>query len=152
GYPAAREHDAEQAVRAGLAIVALVGTLTIGFDAAPQASVGIATGLVVIGEQVGTDRQRIAVGEAPSLAGQLQALAAPGEVLISASTRRLVGRLFDCRARAANERNGLPPSEEVWDVRGEAAGISRFEALRAAMRSPLVGRREEMDLLLRRWD
>jgi DNA-binding SARP family transcriptional activator/predicted ATPase len=152
GYPAAHEHDAEQAVRAGLAIVDLVGTLTIGFDAPPKASAGIATGLVVIGEQVGTDRQNIAIGEAPSLAAQLQAVATPGEVVIAASTRRLVGRLFDCRARVANELNGLPQSVEAWQVRGEVAGVGRFEALRTGALSPLVGRQEEMDLLLRRWD
>jgi class 3 adenylate cyclase/predicted ATPase len=154
GYPAAHEHDAEQAVRAGLEIVSPVGMLKTGFDSPPQASAGIATGLVVIGEQVGTGEagQRIAIGEAPTLAARLQTLAAPGKVIVAASTRRLVGRMFDCRVLAADELDGLPPSVEAWQVRGEMAGIGRFEARRAATLTQLVGRQEEMELLLRRWD
>jgi DNA-binding SARP family transcriptional activator/class 3 adenylate cyclase/predicted ATPase len=151
GYPAAHEHDAEQAVRAGLAIVNLVGTLKNGFDAPPQASAGIATGLVVVGEQVATG-DTLAVGEAPSLAAQLLAAAAPGEVVIAASTHRLVGRMFDCRSLGEGVLKGLPPSVKAWQVRGELAGVSRFEARRAGRLSPLVGREEEMELLLRRWD
>src|SRR5262249_26138560 len=154
GYPAAREDDAEQAVHAGLAIVNLVRTLKTRFDAPPQASAGIATGLVVVGEQAGTGvtRQHIAVGEAPSLAAQLLAVAAPGDVVIAESTRRLVGRMFECRAVAADECRALPSSVPAWQVRGETAGVSRFEARRGSTLSPLVGRREEMELLLRRWD
>jgi class 3 adenylate cyclase/DNA-binding SARP family transcriptional activator len=154
GYPAAHEHDAEQAVRAGLALVNLVGMLNTGLDAPPQASVGIATGLVVIGEQVGTGEtgQRLAIGEAPTLAAKLQAVATPGEVVIAASTRRLVGRMFDCRALGTAEFKGLPPSAEAWQVCGEAAGVSRFEARRTGALTPLVGRQEEIELLLRRWD
>jgi TolB-like protein/tetratricopeptide (TPR) repeat protein len=155
GYPTAHEHDAEQAVRAGLALVNLVGPPNTGCEAPPQASVGIATGVVVIGEQVGTGvtRQHIAIGEAPNLAAQLQAVAAPGEVVIAASTRRLVGRLFDCCALdGADELDGLPQPVEAWQVRGEMAGVSRFEARRTGTLTPLVGRQEELELLLRRWD
>jgi DNA-binding SARP family transcriptional activator len=153
GYPAAHEHDAEQAVRAGLAIVNLVGTPTAGLDAPVKASIGIATGLVVIGDQVGTGKtgQRLAIGDAPNLASQLQAVAAPGEVVIAASTRRLVGRMFDCRALAAKQLDRLP-SVEAWQVCGERTDVSRFEARRAGALSPLVGREEEMELMLRRWD
>ena len=154
GYPAAHEHDAEQAVRAGLAILDAVGTLKASSGVTLQARVGIATGLVVVGEQLGTGdtRQRVAIGETPNLAAQLQAVAAPGEVVIAASTRRLVGRMFDCRALGANELKGLPQPVEAWQVRGETAGVSRFEARRAGALSPLVGRQEEIELLLRRWD
>jgi class 3 adenylate cyclase/DNA-binding SARP family transcriptional activator len=152
GYPTAHEHDAEQAVRAGLALMDLVGTLKA--EVPLRARVGIATGLVVVGEQVmtGGARQHVAVGEAPSLAAQLQAVAAPGELVIAAGTRRLVGRMFDCRALGADELRGLPSSAQVWQVRGETAGVSRFEARRTGALTPLVGRQEEIELLLRRWD
>ena len=99
----------------------------------------------------GDTQQRVAIGETPNLAAQLQAAAAPGELVIAASTRRLVGRMFDCRALAAIEVKGLPQSVEAWQVRGETAGVSRFEARRAGALSPLVGRQEETELLLRRW-
>jgi len=154
GYPAAHEHDAEQAVRAGLAVIDAVGTLKATSDVTLQARVGIATGLVVVGEQLGTGdtRQRVAIGETPTLAARLQAAVSPGEVVIAASTRRLVGRMFDCRVLGAIEVQGLPQPVEAWQVHGETAGVSRFEARRAGALSPLVGRQEEIDLLLRRWD
>jgi class 3 adenylate cyclase len=152
GYPAAHEHDAEQAVRAALAILDADRSLRASPDTPARTRVGIATGLVVVGEQgTGNTRQRVAIGETPNLAAQLQAVAAPGEVVIAASTRRLVGRMFDCRALAGEERNGLPQSLEVWQVRGETAGVSRFDARRKGALTPFVGRQEEMDLLLRRW-
>jgi class 3 adenylate cyclase len=154
GYPAAHEHDTEQAVRAGLAILDAIGTLKASPGVPLQARVGIATGLVVVGEQLGTGDtgQRVAIGETPDLAARLQAAAAPGEVMIAASTHRVVGRMFDCRALAATEVKGLPQPVEAWHVRGEIAGVSRFDARRADALSPLVGRQEEMALLLRRWD
>ncbi|WP_091963123.1 BTAD domain-containing putative transcriptional regulator [Bradyrhizobium shewense] len=154
GYPAAREHDAEQAVRAGAAILDAVAMLKAASGVTVQASVGIATGLVVVGERpaLGDTRQLVAIGEAPNVAVQLQALASPGEVVIAAGTRRLVGRMFDCYALDAIEMKGLPLPVEAWQVRGETAGVSRFEARRTGALSPLVGRQEEIELLLRRWD
>jgi class 3 adenylate cyclase/DNA-binding SARP family transcriptional activator len=154
GYPAAGEHDAEQAMRAGLAILEAVGTLKAYSGVTLQASVGIATGLVVVGERPGTSdiQRRVAIGEAPNVAAQLQALASPGEVVIAASTHRLVGRMFDCRALSAIEVKGLPRPVEAWQVRGEAAGVSRFEARRVGTLSPLMGRQEEIELLMRRWE
>jgi class 3 adenylate cyclase/DNA-binding SARP family transcriptional activator len=151
GYPAAHEHDAEQAVRAGAAILDALGTLKASCGVTLQASVGIATGLVVVGERpaTGDTRQFVAIGEAPNVAVQLQGLASPGEVVIAASTRRLVGRMFDCRAL---EVKGSPQAVEAWRVRGETAGVSRFEARRTGALSPLMGREEEIELLLRRWD
>ena len=127
GYPIAREHDTDQAVRAALAIQEAVGE---------RARIGIATGLVVVGAE-----QPVAIGETPALAARLQALAAPGEVVIAGGTRRLVGRRFDCRA-----------SGEAWQVLREAERLSRFEAQHVGALSPLVGRQEEMERLLRRWD
>jgi class 3 adenylate cyclase len=153
GYPTAHEHDVEHAVRAGLAIIDAVATPSAPTDVTVQARAGIATGLAVVGEQPGSGDppQRVAIGEAPNLAARLQAVAAPGEVVIAASTRRLVGRMFDCCALGAGELKGLPPSVEAWQVRGEAGGVSRFEARRTGALTPLVGRQEEMELLLRRW-
>jgi class 3 adenylate cyclase len=154
GYPAAHEHDTEQAVRAGLAILDAVRRLRAASGVTLQARVGIATGLVVVGEQLGTSDtgQRVAIGETPNLAALLQASASPGEVVIAASTHRLVGRMFDCRPLGADEVKGLPQAVEAWQVRGEMAGVSRFEARRVGALSPLVGRQEEIALLLRRWD
>ena len=153
GYPAAHEHDAEQALRAGLALLDAVGMLEASSGVTFRARASIATGLVVVGEQLGTGnaQQHIAIGDAPNLAARLQAVAAPGEVVIAASTRRLVGGMFDCHALGTDELKGLPPSVEAWRVRGEIVGVSRFEARRAGALSPLVGRQEEMELLLRRW-
>jgi DNA-binding SARP family transcriptional activator len=156
GYPAAHEHDAEQAVRAGVAIADAADRLKAASGVALQARVGVATGVVVVGEQLETGDlrrrvRRVAIGETPDLATRLQAAAPPGGVVISAATRRLVGRRFDCRALATIEITGLQPVE-VWEVHGEAAGVSRFEARHSRALAPLVGRQEEIDLLLRRWD
>ena len=153
GYPSAHEHDAEQALRASFAVLAAVGPLNVPSSVTFQASIGIATGLVVVGESPEAgDRRRVAIGETPSLAARLQAAAEPGEIVIAASTRRLVGRMFDCRALGANEAEGLSQEAQAWRVLGEAAGVSRFEARQRGSLSPLVGRQEEIDLLLRRWD
>ena len=154
GYPVAHEDDAEQAVRAGIAVLDAVRSLKTSSAVPLRARIGIATGLVVVGEQQGSGetRQLVAIGETPSLAALLQAVAAPGEIIIAASTRRLVGPMFDCRALVAYERNELPHPLEAWQVRGETTGVSRFDARRRGALTPLVGRQEKMDLLLRRWD
>src|SRR6266446_6591209 len=153
GYPTAREHDTEQAVRAGLAAVDTLRTLTAASDVTVQARTGIATRVLVVGGPLGSDGtgQRVAIGETPNLAARLQAVAAPGEVVIAASTHRLVGRMFDCRALGADEVKALPRQVAAWRVRGVMPGVSRFDAQRTGALSPLVGRQEEMELLLRRW-
>src|SRR5262245_1398225 len=139
GYPQSHEDNAERAVRAGLAAVAVVDSLSTGERLRLQARVGIATGLVVVGGQVGRgETQEVDVtGEAPNLAARLQAVAAPGEVVISASTRRLVGRMFDCCSLGEIEIKGLPRPVEAWRVLSEQVGISRFEALHAGALTPL---------------
>jgi DNA-binding SARP family transcriptional activator len=154
GYPVAHEYDAEQAVRAGLALRDAAGTLPAPSGMSPQVSAGIATGVVVIGEKPknGESAQHVAIGEAPDLAARLQAAAAPGEIVIAASTWRLVAMMFDCRALEPIEVKGQAESLEAWEVRGEASGVSRFDARRAGVLSRFVGRQEESDLLLRRWD
>jgi class 3 adenylate cyclase len=152
GYPRADEHDAERAVRAGLALVEAVAGLDTAAEMRLQARVGIATGLVVVGDLIGEGeaRERGVVGETPNLAARLQALAEPGTLVIAASTRRLTGGLFDYEDLGAVEIKGLAKPVEAARVVCESGTESRFEALRAA-RTPLVGRDEELAMLERRW-
>jgi class 3 adenylate cyclase/predicted ATPase len=152
GYPRAHEDDAERAVRAGLGVIDAVGRLDVS-SAKPQARVGIATGLVVVGDLIGegSAQEQSVVGETPNLAARLQALAEPNAVVIAPSTRRLVGDLFEYRDLGAVEVRGLAARVPTWQVLRRSVVASRFEALRGAALSPLVGRDEEIDLLLRRW-
>jgi len=154
GYPEAHEHDAEQAVRAGLAILDAIGVLKAASGVTFRARASVATGLVIIGDEVATNdnRHRLAIGEAPNVATQLQAVAGPVEIVVSASTRRLLGGMFHCQALRADELKSLPLQMEAWRVQGESAGVSRFDARRAGALTPLIGRQEEIELLLRRWD
>jgi class 3 adenylate cyclase len=149
GYPRADEHDAERAVRAGLGLIEAVPALDTAVRAPLQVRVGIATGLVVVGDLVGGDRD--VVGETPNLAARLQARAEPGTVVIASSTRLLTGGLFEYEDLGAVEIKGFATPVAASRVVRESAADSRFEALRAA-RTPLVGRDEELALLQRRWD
>jgi class 3 adenylate cyclase len=152
GYPRAHEDDAERAVRAGLGVVDTVGRLDVRSDGL-QARVGIATGLVVVGDLIGegSAQEQSVVGETPNLAARLQALAEPSAVVIAASTRRLVGDLFEYRDLGALEVKGIAKPVPAWQVLRPSMVESRFEALRGSTLTPLVGRDEEIDLLLRRW-
>jgi hypothetical protein len=152
GYPRAHEDDAERAVRAGLGLIDAVGRLDVK-SVKLQARVGIATGLVVVGDLIGegSAQEQSVVGETPNLANRLQALAGPGAVVIAAGTRRLVGDLFEYRDLGAVEMKGISGPVPAWQVLRPSAVASRFEALRGATLTPLVGRDEELDLLLRRW-
>ena len=151
GWPEAHETDAESAVRAGLAVAAAVSETLVGGEAL-QVRIGIATGLVVIGEPIGSgdDRQQTAFGETPNRAARLQSLAGPGQVVIDAATRRQIGGLFDCHDLGTIDLKGLPASVPAWQVVAENRTLGQFEALRSGA-TPLVGRKEEMELLLRRW-
>ena len=151
GWPEARETDAERAVRAGLAVAAAVSSTPVSGEPL-HVRIGIATGLVVIGEPIGTGdlRQQTAVGETPNLAARLQSLAGPDQVVIDAATRRQIGGLFECRDLGAIELKGLPAAVPAWQVLFENRTLGQFEALRSGA-TPLVGRDEEMELLLRRW-
>src|SRR5258708_7927658 len=153
GYPQAHEHDAERAVQAGLALVEAVPKLTTVAGVPLQVRVGIATGLVVVGDLIGAGaaREQAVVGETPNLAARLQALAEPGAVVISSSTRRLTGGLFDYRDLGEVALKGFAENVAAWQALGASAAESRFEALRATT-TPLIGRGEEIDLLLRRWE
>jgi len=146
GYPAAREDDAERAVRAGLELCTAVN-VTI------QCRVGIATGRVIVGDAagIGRDWRHEIIGDTPDLAARLQISAQPGMVAIETTTRRLIGDLFDYRDLNTIETGGGAESIRRWQVVAESAVESRFEALRGSALSPLIGRHEEVDLLLRRW-
>src|ERR1700720_1365644 len=152
GYPRAHEDDAERAVRAGLALIDAVGRLDVK-SVKLQARVGIATGLVVVGDLIGegSAQEQSVVGETPNLAARLQALAEPDAVVIGAGTRRLVGDLFEYRDLGAVEVKGIVAPVPAWKVLRPSTVESRFEALRGLALTPLVGRDEEIDLLLRRW-
>jgi class 3 adenylate cyclase/tetratricopeptide (TPR) repeat protein len=152
GYPRAHEDDAERAVRAGLGLIDAVGHLDVK-SVRLQAHIGIATGLVVVGDLIGegsAQRQSV-VGETPNLAARLEALAEPDAVVIAAGTRWLVGDLFEYRNLGAVEVKGIAEPVPAWQVLRASVVASRFEALRGAVLTPLVGRDEEIDLLLRRW-
>jgi class 3 adenylate cyclase/predicted ATPase len=152
GYPRAHEDDAERAVRAGLGLIDAVARLDVK-SAKLQARVGIATGLVVVGDLIGegSAQEQSVVGETPNLAARLQALAEPDSVVIAAGTRRLVGELFEYRDIGTVEVKGIAGPVSAWQVLRSSIVASRFEALRGSALTRLVGRDEEIDLLLRRW-
>ena len=152
GYPQAHEEDAERAVRAGLELIEAVAKLDDGAGTALRVRVGIATGLVVVGDLrgEGAAQEHEVVGETPNLAARLQALAEPDTVVIAGNTRCLLGDLFEYRALGSVTIKGFGDPVPVWQVTGASAIDSRFEALRVT-RTPLVGRDEEINLLMRRW-
>jgi class 3 adenylate cyclase len=151
GYPQAHEDDAERAVRAGLELIQAVAGLKC--SAPLQTRVGIATGLVVVGDLVGSgeSQERGIVGETPNLAARLQALAEPNTVVIAESTRKLLGNLFDLQDLGTRDLKGIGGPVQAWAALRPASVESRFEALHASGVTELVGREEELELLLRRW-
>jgi class 3 adenylate cyclase len=153
GYPRAHEDEAERAVRAGLAAVAAVHSLGSAPSGTLAVRVGIATGPVVVGELIreGAAREDTVVGDTPNLAARLQTLAEPGAVVIAARTRQLIGGLFDLAELGLHPLKGFPVPVRAWRVVAERATESRFEALRGAGLTPLVGREHEIGLLLERW-
>ena len=153
GYPRAHEDDPERAVRAGLTLVEGIGKLHVGTSASLQVRIGIATGVVVVGDLTGEGeaQERGVVGETPNLAARLQTLAGAGTVVISTSTQRLTGGLFDYRDMGLAAVKGIGEVVRVWQVLGPSRVESRFDALHATTLTPIVGRDEEIELLLRRW-
>jgi class 3 adenylate cyclase len=151
GYPRAHEDDAERAVRAGLEMEAAVrGLKTLGTE--PLAvRIGIATGLVVVGDLVGegSAQEQAVVGKTPNLAARLQALAEPGQIVLGGATRRLIGDLFRLRELGRQTVKGFTEPVEAFAVEGVAAAESRFEAARRGL-TDLVGRAGESALLLDR--
>jgi class 3 adenylate cyclase len=153
GFPRAFEDAADRAVRAALDIIAEVGDIELPDSTRVQARIGIATGLVVVGEIIGTGiaQERTIVGETPNLAARLQALAAPDTVLVSEATRNLLGGLFELEPTGEHELKGFARPVPAWRVRGEASVESRFAAIHAGRNLPLIGRSHEMGLMRERW-
>ncbi len=150
GYPQAHEDDAERAVRAGLAVIEAVGRLPAREDL--RLRLGIATGIAVVGDLIGEGaaQERGVVGETPNLAARLQSLAMPNTLVIAEATRRQIGGLFDLEDLGPQQLAGFAEPQCAWRVLSESGAVSRFEALRSA-ETPLVGREEEVELLIRRW-
>ena len=151
GYPHAHEDDAERAVRAGLELIAAVSALKA---ASPlQTRVGIATGLVVVDDLIGSGaaQKQAVVGETPNLAVRLQGIAEPNTVVIAESTRKLLGNLFELEDLGPKDLKGIAGRANAWAVLWASPVESRFEALNGAGLTALVGRKEELELLLRRW-
>jgi class 3 adenylate cyclase/predicted ATPase len=153
GYPQAHEHDPEHAVQAGLALVEAAPKLTTAAGVPLQVRVGIATGLVVVGDLIGegSAQEQSVVGETPNLAARLQALAEPGSVVIADSTRRLLGDLFELKDLGASDLKGIAGPARAWAALRARSVASRFDALHSTGLTDLVGREEESELLLRRW-
>ena len=151
GYPQAHEDDAERAVRAGLELIAAVPRLKT--HALLQTRVGIATGLVVVGDLVGSGeaQERGIVGETPNLAARLQGIAEPNTVVIAEGTRKLLGNLFELQDLGAKDLKGIAGPVRAWAALRASSAEGRFEALHASGLTALVGREEELELLLRRW-
>jgi class 3 adenylate cyclase/predicted ATPase len=151
GYPQAHEDDAERAVRAGLELVSAVTALKT--HTAPQTRVGIATGLVIVGDLIGSGetQERGIVGETPNIAARLQGIAEPNTVVIAESTRKLLGNLFQLEDLGAKKLKGIAAPVRTWVALRASSVAGRFEALHATGLTALVGREEELELLLRRW-
>ena len=158
GYPRAHEDEAERSVRAGLDIVDAMAELNAAIRRPPGVElavrIGIATGPVIVGDQIGegTASETAVVGETPNLAARLQALAQPNQIVVSAATRAMLGDHFDLEDLGAYELKGFAEPVPAWRVLSARDVESRFAATRTGSAAPLVGRQEEMGLLLRAWD
>lgn len=153
GFPIAHEDDAERGVRAALTTLAAVASMGLPDVENLAVRIGIATGIVVAGDLLGAGaaREHAVVGETPNLASRLQSIAAPGEVVVSANTRRLVGHLFEFRDLGPQNLKGFAAPVAAFAISGERPSGSRFEARRGESLAPMVGRDEELTLLIERW-
>jgi class 3 adenylate cyclase/predicted ATPase len=153
GWPQAHEDDAERAIRASLATVEAVRHLSAPDGTALACRIGIATGLVVVGDRIGEGgaREQTVVGDSPNLAARLQAMAEPHRVVIAQSTRRLLGNLFEFVDLGPQHLKGFAEPVRTFAVAGESRVAGRFEAFHARTLTPLVGRDHELSLLLERW-
>src|SRR4029434_9384611 len=156
GYPQAHEDDAQRAVRSGLGILEAVEVLNTSLEPAKGITLavrlGIHTGLVVVGDMGGAERQeQLALGDVPNLAARLQGLPEPNTIAISAATYRLVQGFFDCQARGEHTLRGVSQPLNVYRVLGESGVHSRLYIVSTRGLTPLVGREQEVGLLLERW-
>jgi class 3 adenylate cyclase/predicted ATPase len=155
-YPLAHEDDAQRAVRAGLGMVEAIGQLNSRLEQERgvhlSVRLGCHTGLVVVGDVGGGARQeQLALGETPNVAARIQGVAAPNTVVVSAATRQLLGGFFTCQSIGTQVLKGLAQPLEVYQVLYESTARSRLEAAGSASLTPLVGREQEVALLLGRW-
>jgi class 3 adenylate cyclase len=153
GYPRAHEDDAERAARAGIALIEAVGELRRERDVELKVRIGISTGLVIVGELIGEGdaRERGVIGDTPNMAARLQALAEPDTIVVSESTRRLLGRAFELKALGLRELKGFKAPVPAWSVMHEIENVTRFEASRSEAMTPFVGREHEMGILIDCW-
>jgi class 3 adenylate cyclase/predicted ATPase len=153
GYPRAHEDDAERATRASLALIEALGELRRERGVELAVRIGISTGLVVVGELIGEGdaRERGVVGDTPNLASRLQALAEPDTIVVSESTRRLLGRAFELKALGLQELKGFKDPVPAWTILGEIENVSRFEASRSENLTGFVGREHEVAVMIDRW-
>jgi predicted ATPase/class 3 adenylate cyclase len=156
GYPLAHEDDAQRAVWAGLGIVEALGQLNtrLAAERGVQLAVrlGIHTGLVVVGDVgEGPRHEQLALGETPNLAARLQGMAAANTVVISATTRQLLGGFFACESLGTPPLRGLTQPIEVFQVQYASTARSRLEVVGSTGLTPLVGREQEIELLRERW-
>ena len=150
GWPRAHEDDAERSVRAALEIVRAVKTVSA--DPPLAVRIGVATGTVVVGgaSRAANAEAKLAVGEPPNLAARLQELAGPDEIVIAPTTRRLVGDTFDLTDLGGHALKGVAGPVRAWRVLRVGDAASRFEASHGEQLTPLVGREQEIGLLLDR--
>jgi class 3 adenylate cyclase/predicted ATPase len=153
GYPQAHEDDAERAVRAGLKLTGMMDKVPSRTEAALQVRIGIATGVVVVGDLIGSGeaQERGIVGETPNLSARLQGIAEPNTVVIAEGTRRLLGNLFELQYLGPRHLKGISGPVPAWSPLRAGSAEGRFEAMHATGVTELVGREEELELLLRRW-
>ena len=154
GYPEAHEDDAERAVRAGLALLDAMAAIHLPMPVRPQVRIGIATGLVVVGELIGDGaaQERVAVGETLNLAARIQSAASPNSIAVGELTFRLAGAAFEYEDLGPHEFKGIPGAARLWRVVGESGARGRFDTRAVKGLTPLVGRAEELGLLRDRWD
>jgi hypothetical protein len=154
GYPEAHEEDAERAVRAGLHVIDAISAIHLRTGIRPRVRIGVATGLVVVGELVGegSAQERLAVGETLNLAARLQGAASPNCLVVAESTRRLAGAAFSYDDLGRHELKGVPGGVRLWRVLGESRARGRFDVRIVTGLTPFVGRGEEIGLLRRRWE
>ena len=153
GYPRAHEDDAERALRTGLEIIERIQELTLRPELKLSTRIGIATGVVLVGKITGeaSTKDQVVLGETPNLAARLQGLAEPNQLVIADDTHHLCGELFEYRNMGSQQIKGFSDPVTAYVVIGESASENRFAARSAHHMLPIVGRDQEIGLLLERW-
>ena len=153
GWPRANEDDAERAVRAGLEMIASVKRSSGPVGVSLACRVGIATGVVIVGDLIGTGaaQEAAVVGETPNLAARLQGLAKPDQLVIAEETQSLLGNVFELEPVGAQRLKGIAQAVDVYVVKGEVARESRFDARQSGTLTDFVGRAQELGLMRECW-